>query len=146
MKRHLSGQSPRKKPREIVVEVFERICSTLVSSKGSHVFCKCFCMAFQIENRRMSKTDPLWGTRDHLLPYYTWSAARGLWLVLAVMLCAQHVTSTAGTEDIALAHLLTRGLPEFPRAILGCCRTKSATFVPQDMNKRNSACLILFLL
>lgn len=87
------------------------------------VFCKCFYMAFQIEDRGMSKTGPLWGTRDHLLPFHTWSAARGLWLVLDVMPCAlpvQHVTSAAGTEDIALAHLLTQGLPEFPRAILGC--------------------------
>lgn len=89
-------------------------------------------MAFQIENRRMSKTGPLWGMRDHLLPFSTWSAARGLWLVLAVMPCAQpaqHVTGTAATEDIALAHL-TQGLPEFPRAILGCYRTKNATLVP----------------
>lgn len=37
--------------------------------------------------------------------------------VLAVTLCAQpagHATSAAGTEDIALAHLLTQALPQLP--------------------------------
>lgn len=51
--------------------------------------------------------------------------------VLAVTPCAQpalHATSAVGTEDIALAHLLTQALPQLPRAVLGCYRTKSATF------------------